>query len=78
MAPTSLYPRNTVKKIVKAHADDRPLSKNVDILIFLNYELFLMELVKEASIASKQSGERGITARSVRKVRENCLRKFKG
>jgi hypothetical protein len=31
MAPT-LYPRGTVKKIVKAHSN-RPLSKNVDILV---------------------------------------------
>jgi hypothetical protein len=31
MAPT-LYPRATLKKIVKAHAN-RPLSKNVDILV---------------------------------------------
>lgn len=33
MAPT-LYPRGTLKKIVKAHAN-RPLSKNVDILVRL-------------------------------------------
>jgi hypothetical protein len=31
MAP-SLYPRGTVKKIVKAHSN-RPMSKNVDILV---------------------------------------------
>jgi hypothetical protein len=31
MAPT-LYPRGTVKRIVKAHSQ-RPLSKNVDILV---------------------------------------------
>lgn len=36
-------------------------------------------LIKESSIASKQAGERGaVSARSVRKVREGCLRKFKG
>ncbi|KAF2118730.1 hypothetical protein BDV96DRAFT_568394 [Lophiotrema nucula] len=77
MAAQTLYPRGTVKKIVKAHAN-KPLSKNADILIFLNYALFMQEVVKEASITSKQHGERGITALSVRKVRENCLRKFKG
>lgn len=32
MAAKSLYPRATVKKIVKAHSR-RPLSKNVDILV---------------------------------------------
>jgi hypothetical protein len=30
--PQTLYPRGTLKKIVKAHAN-RPLSKNVDILV---------------------------------------------
>ncbi|KAJ4348626.1 uncharacterized protein N0V89_010004 [Didymosphaeria variabile] len=75
--PQTLYPRGTVKKIVKAHAN-RPLSKNADILIFLKYALFMQEVIKEAGIASKRSGERGVSARSVRKVREGCLRKFKG
>jgi hypothetical protein len=32
MAAKNLYPRATVKKIVKAHSR-RPLSKNVDILV---------------------------------------------
>jgi hypothetical protein len=35
-------------------------------------------LLKEANIKSKQSGERGISARSVRKVRALCLAKYKG
>jgi hypothetical protein len=30
--PQTLYPRGTVKKIIKAHSA-RPLSKNVDILV---------------------------------------------
>ena len=35
-------------------------------------------LINEASILSKQSGERGVSARSVRKVSERTLRKYKG
>ncbi|KAI9860968.1 MAG: hypothetical protein M1824_002734 [Vezdaea acicularis] len=62
-----LYPRGTVKRIIKAHSK-RPLSKNVDVLVFLDYELFVQDLLREASINSKQAGERGISARSVRKV----------
>ncbi|KAI9893739.1 MAG: hypothetical protein M1814_005955 [Vezdaea aestivalis] len=64
-----LYPRNTVKKIVKAHTK-KGVSANVDILIFLDYALFLQELVREASIHGKLAGERGVSARSVRKVTE--------
>ncbi|KAI4673410.1 uncharacterized protein J4E84_011089 [Alternaria hordeiaustralica] len=76
MAPT-LYPRGTVKKIVKAHSN-QPLSKNVDILIYLNYVLFMQELINEASIKSKQRGERGLSAKSVKRVSEDVLRKHKG
>ncbi|KAF1844839.1 uncharacterized protein K460DRAFT_416207 [Cucurbitaria berberidis CBS 394.84] len=76
MAQT-LYPRATVKKIVKAHSN-RALSKNVDILIYLNYALFMQELLNEAAIQSKQAGERGVTARSIRRVSERTLRKYKG
>ncbi|KAF3766491.1 hypothetical protein M406DRAFT_339684 [Cryphonectria parasitica EP155] len=72
-----LYPRGTVKKIIKAHSG-RSLSKNVDILMFLDYALFMQTLVKEAAIEAKQGGERGITARSVRKVTGDALAKFKG
>merc|ERR1712137_915444 len=72
MAPT-LYPRGTVKKIVKAHSN-RQVSKNVDILIYLNYALFMQELINEASIKSKQRGEKGVSARSVNRVSEDVLR----
>lgn len=41
----SLYPRNTVKRIVKAHSN-RALSKNADILIFVDYMLFMQKFVK--------------------------------
>ncbi|RYO13121.1 hypothetical protein AA0111_g12369 [Alternaria arborescens] len=76
MAPT-LYPRGTVKKIVKAHSN-RQMSKNVDILIYLNYALFMQELINEASIKSKQRGGRAVSARSVKRVSEDVLRKYKG
>ncbi|KAH8677601.1 hypothetical protein BX600DRAFT_493030 [Xylariales sp. PMI_506] len=68
MAPgQKLYPRATVKKIVKANSRCN-VSKNADVLIFLDYVLFMQTLVKEAAIDSKQAGERGISAKSVKKV----------
>ncbi|KAF9874512.1 hypothetical protein CkaCkLH20_08075 [Colletotrichum karsti] len=63
MAPgQKAYPRGTVKKIVKAHSNCN-LSKNVDVMVYLDYVLFMQTLVKEAAIESKKAGERGITAR---------------
>ncbi|PKS07006.1 hypothetical protein jhhlp_005603 [Lomentospora prolificans] len=78
MAPSQkIYPRATVKKIVKAHSNLN-ISKNADVLIFLDYVLFMQTLVKEAAIESKQAGERGITAWSVKKATPDALAKFNG
>jgi len=77
MAGAGLYPRGTIKRITKAHTN-RPLSKNVDILMFLDYMLFMENLVKEATIYGRQRGERGLSGRAIKKVRNNVLQKFKG
>ncbi|KOS40251.1 hypothetical protein ACN38_g8898 [Penicillium nordicum] len=76
-AVQKLYPRGTVKRIVKAHSN-RSVSKNADILVFLDYMLFMQELMREASIRSRKSGEKNISANTVRKVTEKTLRKFQG
>ncbi|GES66646.1 histone-fold-domain-containing protein new1 [Aspergillus terreus] len=98
-ATQKLYPRATVKRIVKAHSN-RNVSKNADILvlppqvwvmrdaeltqsstasqIFLDYMLFMQELMREASIRSRKAGEKNISPNAVRKVTERTLRKFKG
>ncbi|KAJ5899814.1 transcriptional regulator family: Histone-like TF [Penicillium taxi] len=98
-ATQKLYPRGTVKRIVKAHSN-RSVSKNADILvreslfptllnislmtviwmeqIFLDYMLFVQELMREASIRSRRSGEKNISANSIRKVTEKTLRKYQG
>jgi len=72
-----LYPRATVKKIVKAHSK-KNVTKNVDVMIFLDYALFLQTLIREAGINAKQSGERTISTKSIKKVTEMSLNKFKG
>ncbi|KAI0457309.1 hypothetical protein F5B21DRAFT_465039 [Xylaria acuta] len=78
MAPgQKMYPRATVKKIVKAHSKCN-VSRNVDVMIFLDYVLFMQTLVKEAAIDSKQAGERNISAKSIRKATPDTLAKFKG
>ncbi|KAI9795946.1 MAG: hypothetical protein M1833_006594 [Piccolia ochrophora] len=76
-ATPKMYPRSTIKRIVKAHSKKK-VSKNVDVLIFLDYALFMQHLMREASIISKQAGDRGVTAQSVKRVTEDALRKFKG
>jgi hypothetical protein len=41
-------------------------------------ELTVNRLINEASIKSKQAGERGVSARSVKRVSERVLRGYKG
>ncbi|KAL2171854.1 hypothetical protein VTG60DRAFT_1551 [Thermothelomyces hinnuleus] len=77
MPGQKLYPRATVKKIVKAHSNC-DVSKNADVMMFLDYMLFMQNLMKEAAIEAKKGGERGITARSVRKVTADSLARFRG
>ncbi|OQE87909.1 hypothetical protein PENNAL_c0018G08215 [Penicillium nalgiovense] len=73
MTVQKLYPRGTVRRIVKAHSN-RSVSKNADILIFLDYILFVQELMREATIRSRKSGEKDVSANTVRKVTEvRCL-----
>ncbi|KAK0508113.1 hypothetical protein JMJ35_009197 [Cladonia borealis] len=76
MAPKKLYPRSTIRRIVKAHSN-KSVSKNTDTLVFLDYTLFIQDLMREASVHAKKTKQRGITADSVRKVTEKSLMKFK-
>ncbi|KAL8365311.1 hypothetical protein RB595_004220 [Gaeumannomyces hyphopodioides] len=69
MAPgQKLYPRATVKRIIKAESDCN---------VFVDYIRFLQTVVNEAAIESKRAGEKGITPRSVKKVTADSLAKFK-
>jgi hypothetical protein len=38
----------------------------------------MQELLNEAGIKAKSAGEKGVSAKSVRRVREVCLRRWKG
>ena len=49
MPRKTLYPRSVIKRTIKAHSGLR-LSKNADILIFLDYTLFLQESVTPSSL----------------------------
>ncbi|RDA87898.1 hypothetical protein CP532_1681 [Ophiocordyceps camponoti-leonardi (nom. inval.)] len=71
------YPKATLKKTIKAHSSLN-IKKNADVTIFLDYVLFMERLVKEAAIHSKLSGEKALTARSVKRVTRDALARFKG
>ena len=63
------YPRTTLKRTLKAHSN-RPVSKNVDILVYLDYILFVQQLMKAASVHAREGGKNGgtVTAADVGRV----------
>ncbi|CAG8457087.1 3439_t:CDS:2 [Diversispora eburnea] len=66
--------RATVKKIIKSH-QNKALSKNVDIMIYLACILFLKRLAEGANEAS---GNGIIQQRHILAVLEKVLQEFKG
>ncbi|KAL1917991.1 uncharacterized protein VTP21DRAFT_3257 [Calcarisporiella thermophila] len=75
---TRLYPRSTLRKIIKAHQPKSQLSKNADVMIYLDYVLFLKRLATEASIDASQSKENVIRANHINTALDRVLQQFKG
>ncbi|KAG2175369.1 hypothetical protein INT43_001016 [Umbelopsis isabellina] len=73
-----LYSRTTVKKIVKAHNPRSSLSKNVDVMIYLDYLLFLQRLAREADAELLQTKGTMLQAHHLQKVVEQTLQQFRG
>ncbi|KAL7903222.1 hypothetical protein HDV64DRAFT_274128 [Trichoderma sp. TUCIM 5745] len=67
------YPRTRLRRIIKAHTGMK-LSKNADVLVYLDYTF----LVKEAAIHARQAGERSFTPRNIMKALPDVLARFKG
>ncbi|EXJ61074.1 hypothetical protein A1O7_05227 [Cladophialophora yegresii CBS 114405] len=66
-ANSKSYPRAKVRKIVKAHSR-KHVGKTVDALVFLNFILFVEELLSNASHKARLNGERVTAAKDIRKV----------
>ncbi|KAJ1651729.1 hypothetical protein IWQ61_007778 [Dispira simplex] len=75
---TKLYPRNLLRRIIKAHEPQHRLSTNVDVLVYLDYLLFLSELSKEAQIVARSEGQTEVSSRHLQRAADLTLRRFKG
>ncbi|TGZ77730.1 hypothetical protein EX30DRAFT_343795 [Ascodesmis nigricans] len=73
--PKTPYPRPTLRRLIKAHTN-LPQTKNTDILVYLDYVLFLQELVKDAGVRARERGASAVGEQDVRRVVEGTLRKF--
>jgi hypothetical protein len=63
-----LYPRNTLRRTLKAHQPKYRLSRDVDILVHLDYLLFIQRLLHQAHEERKQEGDRTLRGTHVAKV----------
>lgn len=72
------FPRVRQKSIIKKYQKKARLSRNADILIFLDYILFLKRLAAEASIKALEEGERTLKSNHVNTVFKNVLKSCKG
>ncbi|KAK7902381.1 hypothetical protein LTR67_002026 [Exophiala xenobiotica] len=71
------YPRATLRKILKAHSRKK-VGKGVDSLVYLDYVLFIEELMQNATRKARMDGEKTIAAKDIRKATMTSLRRFKG
>ncbi|KAA8911767.1 hypothetical protein FN846DRAFT_764985, partial [Sphaerosporella brunnea] len=66
---SSPYPRSVLKRTVKAHSGLN-ISKNTDVLLYLDYVLFMQDLMREASIKARGRGATTISPSDIKKVQE--------
>ncbi|KAK5194088.1 hypothetical protein LTR92_006428 [Exophiala xenobiotica] len=71
------YPRATLRKILEAHSRKK-VGKGVDSLVYLDYVLFIEELMQNATRKARIDGEKTIAAKDIRKATMTSLRRFKG
>ncbi|KIW92990.1 uncharacterized protein Z519_06839 [Cladophialophora bantiana CBS 173.52] len=71
------YSRPTLRKILRAHSRKK-VGADVDPLVFLNYILFIEELMRTATRKAHSERNKTVTAKDIRKVTISTLRRFKG
>ncbi|CAG8488371.1 4835_t:CDS:2 [Ambispora leptoticha] len=75
---TRIYPRATLKKILKAHLPENQFSNNVDIMLYLDYIHFLQSLAEEANLEANSKKAKIIRKEHIDSVLENTLKRFDG
>ncbi|KAI9013862.1 hypothetical protein CLU79DRAFT_385282 [Phycomyces nitens] len=73
-----LHSRPTLKKKIKKYLPKHTFTENVDIMIFLDYILFLEQLAHAADEDAVAEGSDNIYERNVSKVTKRVLQQFRG
>ncbi|OAD67172.1 hypothetical protein PHYBLDRAFT_151782 [Phycomyces blakesleeanus NRRL 1555(-)] len=73
-----LHSRPTLKKKIKNYFPKHTLTKHVDIMIYLDYVMFLEQLALAADEDAEAEGSKNIYGRNVDKVAKRVLQQFRG
>ncbi|KAI9483402.1 MAG: hypothetical protein EXX96DRAFT_616388 [Benjaminiella poitrasii] len=75
---TKLYIRNSFRRAMKNRLNDKKLTSNVDVLMYLDFILFLDRLAKASEQAAAERHATYVKTEDIDKVLENTLREFRG
>ncbi|KAI0230453.1 hypothetical protein LSAT2_019200 [Lamellibrachia satsuma] len=70
--------REVLKTIVKTHCRQLKLSNKVDMLLFLDYILFLKRLASQADLKAEEQKEGTLQPVHIRAVKKNVLKSVRG
>lgn len=66
-----------LRRILKAHSN-KALARDVETIVYLDYILFVQNLLAAAIRCAKAAGERRVAAKHMRRLTAKSLREFKG
>jgi len=74
------FPRSTIKQLVRKYQpkEKKRVTNNADILIYLEYLLFLKQVATESRAIAIKNNEKEILPEHIAEVIPRVLRKFKG
>ncbi|XP_072045679.1 centromere protein W-like [Amphiura filiformis] len=72
------FPRSKLKSIVKKRQSKARLKQTADLLMFLDYMLFLRKLAMEANVIAQRDKEKVLTAAHINLVMKDVLKEFRG
>ncbi|XP_077991878.1 uncharacterized protein LOC144446060 [Glandiceps talaboti] len=68
--------RKSFQKWSREDGNGARMSKNMELLMFLEYTLFLQKLADQANEKAQENKEKSVTTRHVDSVLENVLKSF--
>nr|XP_054772598.1 centromere protein W-like [Lytechinus pictus] len=72
------FPRSKIRAIIKQTCPNARLGKNTDLLIFLDYMLFLRKLAIRANTEAQENRENALSPLHIQNVSKEVLKEFRG